>query len=156
VLKQQCYILHSLPLAMLVSTRPLPRATTSMILSAPPVRKSALRVSEQASPHAESIILSASSAESMILSAPPKRRWATMTAQWVVGWQSNCNGQQDGGGTMDGTMGGRQSRQCRSIAIGGKARWTAAAIMMDGGGMIAMDGGSSNGHNSSAMGSGTV
>ncbi len=31
------------------------------------------------------------------------------------------------------------------LAMGGNARWMAAAIMMDGGGMIAMDGGSGNG-----------
>ncbi len=30
------------------------------------------------------------------------------TAQWAAGQQSNCNGQQGGGGTVDGTMGGRQ------------------------------------------------
>ncbi len=35
--------------------------------------------------------------------------------------------------------------QCRSSAIGGNARWMAAAITMDGGGMIAMDGGSGDG-----------
>ncbi len=29
--------------------------------------------------------------------------------------------------------------QCRSSAMGGEARWMAAAIMMDGGGVIAMD-----------------
>ncbi len=35
--------------------------------------------------------------------------------------------------------------QCRSGTIGGDARWNAAAITMDGGGMSAMDGSSSDG-----------
>ncbi len=35
--------------------------------------------------------------------------------------------------------------QCRSNANGGNARWPAAAITMDGGGKIAMEGGSSDG-----------
>jgi hypothetical protein len=45
-----------------VSTSPLPRAATSTILSAPPAREHALRVSTRACPHAESIILSAGGA----------------------------------------------------------------------------------------------
>jgi hypothetical protein len=36
-----------------------------------------------------------------------QRQWATV-AQLAVGWQSNCNGQWDCGGVMDGTMGGGQ------------------------------------------------
>jgi hypothetical protein len=69
-----------MPLALMVSTSPLMRATMSVILSAMPLQEHALRVSGQASPHAESIILSAGGAESMmlsvraesiILSAPP-------------------------------------------------------------------------------------
>jgi hypothetical protein len=57
------------PLALTVSTSPLTRGMTSVVLSVllPPER--ALRVSGQACPHAESIILSAGGAESMILSA---------------------------------------------------------------------------------------
>jgi hypothetical protein len=35
--------------------------------------------------------------------------------------------------------------QCRSSATGGDARWMAAAITMNGGGVIAMDGHSRNG-----------
>ncbi len=54
---------------LMVSTSPMPRAAMSTILSAPPTCKHALRVSTQACPHAESIILSAGGTESMILSA---------------------------------------------------------------------------------------
>jgi hypothetical protein len=36
-------------------------------------------------------------------------------------------------------------RQCRSNAIGGNARWAAAVITMDCGGVIAMDSGNSDG-----------
>ncbi len=63
-----------------VSTSTLTRATTSMKLSALCPRERALRVSNQACPHAESIIISApptenvilsSRAESIILSVPP-------------------------------------------------------------------------------------
>jgi hypothetical protein len=36
-------------------------------------------------------------------------------------------------------------RQCRSGAMGGNAIWTVAAIRMDGGGVIAMDGDSGDG-----------
>jgi hypothetical protein len=53
-----------------------------------------------------------------------QRRWAT-AAQWAVERQNNCDGQ--------------------SSAMGGKARWTAAVITMDGGSKIAMDGSSDNG-----------
>jgi hypothetical protein len=56
-------------IGLMVLTCPLMRATRSMIFSALPPHKRALRVSGRACPHAESIILSASSAESMILSA---------------------------------------------------------------------------------------
>ncbi len=67
-------------IGLTVSTSPSTRATMSMKLSALPPHKRALRVSSQACPHAESIILSAGGAESMIpslraesiiLSAPP-------------------------------------------------------------------------------------
>ncbi len=51
-----------------VLDKPLTRATTSVILSALPPHERALRVSGRACPHAESIILSATLAESMILS----------------------------------------------------------------------------------------
>ncbi len=47
----------STPLVMTVSMSPLPRAMMTMILSVPPVREPALRVSLRACPHAESIIL---------------------------------------------------------------------------------------------------
>ncbi len=56
-------------LGLMVSMNPLTRAMTSMKLSALPPREPALRVSGQACPHAESIILSANGAENMILSA---------------------------------------------------------------------------------------
>jgi hypothetical protein len=36
-------------------------------------------------------------------------------------------------------------RQCRSSSIGGNARWMAAVIMMDVGGVIVIDGGRSDG-----------
>jgi hypothetical protein len=36
-----------------------------------------------------------------------QRRWAT-AAQRAAGWQSNCTGQWEGSGAMDGTMGGGQ------------------------------------------------
>ncbi len=48
---------------------PLTRATMSVIFSALPPRERSLRVSGQACPHAESIILSVGSIESMMLSA---------------------------------------------------------------------------------------
>ncbi len=54
-------------IGLTVSMSPSTRATTSVKLSALPLRKRALRVSSRACPHAESIILSAGSAESMIL-----------------------------------------------------------------------------------------
>jgi hypothetical protein len=59
----------NMPFALTVSTSPLMRATTSVVLSALPPHERALRVSGRACPHAESIILSAGGAESMILSA---------------------------------------------------------------------------------------
>jgi hypothetical protein len=51
----------------------------------------------------------------------------TAAAQWMAQWAADDCG------------------QCRSGAMGGNARWTAAAITMDRGGMIAMDGGSNDG-----------
>ncbi len=59
----------NMPFMLTVSTSPLTRATTSVVLSALPPHECALRVGGRACPHAESIILSAGGAESMILSA---------------------------------------------------------------------------------------
>jgi hypothetical protein len=54
-----------------------------------------------------------------------KSRW--VMGQWTAQWAAdNC-------------------RQCRSGAIGGDIRLTTAVITIDGGGMIAMDGGSGDG-----------
>ncbi len=64
-----------------------------------------------------------------------QRLWAT-AAQRVAGQQSNCNGQWDGRDVMDGTMGSNQLPPMQSSAVGGDPRWTAAAITMDGGGVI--------------------
>ncbi len=66
--------------------------------------------------------------------------------------QQWCNGQQDGGViAMGDGLGAAQwvaqwvadnHCRCRSSTMGGDARWTAVAILMDGSSVIAMDGGS--------------
>ncbi len=68
-----------------------------------------------------------------------------MAAQWVAGWQSDCYGQWDGVVQWTTQWAADDCRRRRSGAMGGNLRWTAAAIMMDDGGVIPMDGDSGNG-----------
>ncbi len=61
-----------------------------------------------------------------------RQQQLAVVVQWAAGWQSNCIGQWEGGSVRDGTMAAYDCHQHRSGAMGGNARWTAAAITMNG------------------------